>query len=336
MAVDETQKVVHPPIVPAQRNIKLTTVLINSDMLLHYLFFEWTVAMLNSGSSTICNLSVNSLHLPQETWKRFLNSITLPQLSFFHLTSLTPVSFADMDSFLGHHPSIKILQLYGTEVPEGIWPPPSLTIPILPHLTSIIAHPFYVVWILSSLLLDKEAFSNLTYITISSQVFSGTTPAFNYALFDDALEYVAAVPGKIKLDLRFGGMQGDDDVCDWFEEHLAITNDSSKSSVISRLDNVTFLNISPCYFDFSRRTTEVLPDWLGMFPNMTEIVVTSLTTLSGCKLKNKEFVRKVALACQKAEWLSVQWQRLYLEKVRSDIKVSAGGGRGSEKGHRSA
>ena len=49
MEVDETQKVVHSPIVPAP-NIKPTTVFIDSDMLLRYLFFEWTVPMLNSGA----------------------------------------------------------------------------------------------------------------------------------------------------------------------------------------------------------------------------------------------------------------------------------------------
>ena len=285
-------------------------------MLLLYPFFEWTVAMLNSGASTVRKLSMNGLSLPQEIWKNFLNSVILPQLSDFDLSPLTPVPFADIHSLLGHNPSIQILYLYGVEVPEGVWPPPSLTIPILPHLTSITAHPFYVVFILKSLLLDKKASPNLTNIAISSEPSHGaigTTAAFNHALIDDALECVAGFSRKINLILRFGGLN-DGDINDWFEEHLAMRNGASKSSVISRLDNVTSLDAFLCYIDYSWKTIEILPDWLGMFPNLRSINFGALTTQNLRNLKKKEFVRKVAMACQKVEWLDIHGERLYLGK----------------------
>jgi len=258
---------------------------------------------------------------------KLLNSVTLPQLSDFDLTPLTPVPFADIHSFLGHNPSIEILHLYGVEVPEGVWPPPSLTIPILPHITSITAHPFYVVFILKGLLLDKKASLNLTNIAIaiSSEPSYVTTAPFNYALFDDALECVAGFLTKIDLTLRFGGTN-DSDVYNWFEEHLAMTNGASKSSVISRLDNVTSLHAFSCYFDYSWKTIEVLPDWLGLFPNLTSIDFGALTARNLRNLKKKEFVRKVAKACQKVEWLYIHGEILHLEQV--DTNLNAKGGQG--------
>jgi len=123
-------------------------------------------------------------------------------------------------------------------------------------------HPFYVVFILKGLLLDKKASPNLTNIAISSKPSYETivtTAPFNYALFDDALECVVSFPTKINLTLRFGGTD-DSDIYNWFEEHLAMTNGASKSSVISRLDNVTSLHAFSCYFDYSWKTIEVLPD----------------------------------------------------------------------------
>ena len=115
------QKVTHSPILPI-RNIKPTKVFIHSDMLLQNPFLEWTIATLNSGASTISRLSMKISDLPQETWKTFLNNITLPQLSGFEITSesLAPFQFhgacfAGMHSFLGHHANIEFLHLYGIE-----------------------------------------------------------------------------------------------------------------------------------------------------------------------------------------------------------------------------
>jgi len=318
MEFDETQKVVHAP----NMLVQLTTVSIYSSMLLRYPFYERTVAMLNCGASTIRKLSMNFMHLPQETWKRFLNSLTLPRLSDFDLTAT--VSFTDIRSFLRNHPSIENLHLQGVEVPEEAWPPPraSATIPILPHLTSITAHPLQLVWILDSLLLDKVASPYPINITISLEYSYGTLVVSDFALFDLTLERIAALPRTICLNLSFMATRNSD-AYDWFEEHLAMTNDGPKSSVISRLDNAISLNISLFGFE-TGWIVKVLPDWLGMLPNVTAIGFMGL--LSTQKRKNKEFVRKVAMACQAAGWLCMQGQNVCLEEVRKDTE----GGQRSE------
>jgi hypothetical protein len=299
-------------------------------MLLRNPFFKWTVAMLNSGASTIGTLSMTVPNLPQEIWKTFLNSITLPQLSNFEITSelvrpVHGVRFADVQSFLGRHPSIEILHLYGVEV-SGVWPAPSLTVPILPRLKSIIAHPFYVAWILNCLQLDNKASPNLTDISISCHP---NTAAFDYALFNGVLERVAAFPvGEIKLTLRFASADKSD-INGWFENQM---NDASTSSILSRLDNVTSLVVSSFWFaQFTWKTMELLPEWLGMFPNVTTIEFARQPEENVHKLKDKEFLRKVAMACQKTQELGVAWEKIRLDEVRRDfeINMNAEGGQGS-------
>lgn len=332
------QRVIHSPIVPV-RNIKPTKVFIHSDMLLQNPFFEWTIGMVNSGASTIGTLSMKLSDLPSETWKVFLNGITLPQLFDFEITCglvvpLQNVRFTDVHSFLEHHPSIEILYLYGVEVPKGIWPPPSPTIPILPRLRSIMAHPFYVVWVLNSRLLDKEASPNLTNIGISSEC-ARNPPAFDYALFDHALECVAAFPtGKSKLVLRFASI-GNTNISDWIKKHLATTNDTPKSSVISRLYNITSLFISSFWHvDYDWNLIGLLPGWLGMFPNLTAIEFTDQPQANVHKLEDKEFLKNVAMACRRVGVLGVQKRKLRLDKVRRNIniKMKAESGQGSEGG----
>ena len=278
--------------------------------------------------------------LPRDIWKIFLNSVTLSRLSAFEITSelteplkLHGVCFADVHSFLGNHPSIEVLHLYGVDIPKGIWPPPLLTIPILPRLKSIIAHPFYVVWILNGLLLDKEASPTLADIGISSEYRS--TAAFDYALFDDALERVAVFPtAKIKLTLRFAST-GQNAMNKWFENHVSKKDDTSKFSIISRLNNVTSLVISSfLYVCYDRNLIEVLPDWLGMFPNVTAIEFADQSQETAHGLGRKEFVMKVGVACRRVAFLHVNKQKFRLDKARRNfrIKMNAEGGEGSRKG----
>jgi len=291
--------------------------------------------MLNSGASTITTLSMKLLaDFPQDTWKRFLNSVTLFQLSDFEIIfelvlPLYRVSFADVHSFLGNHPSIEVLHLYGVDIP---WPPPLLTIPVLPRLKSIIAHPFYVVWILNGLLSDEKASPTLTDIGISSEYQS--TAAFDYALFDDALERVAVFPtAKIKLTLRFASTD-QNAITKWFEDHVSKMHDASKSSIISRLNNVTSLVISSFgYVCYDQMLIEVLPDWLGMFPNVTAIEFADQSLDNVRKLARKEFVMKVAVACRKVAFLCVDKRKLRLDKARRNFKImmNAEGGEGSGK-----
>ena len=334
-----TNRCLAPVKLKTHRRIKPTNVSIHSDMLLRNPFFKWTITMLNSGASTISTLSMSVPDLPQEIWKKFLNSITLPQLSDFEITSelvrpLYGVRFADVQSFLRHHPSIETLHLYGVEVPEGVWPAPSLTVPILPRLKSIIAHPFYVVWILNCLLLDTKASPNLTDIGISSE-YHMNTDTFDYVLFDGVLERVAAFPvGNIKLMLRFASAS-ESDINDWFENHISQMNDASTSRIISRLDNVTSLVVSSFWFvQFDWKTMELLPEWLGMFPNVTAIDFANQPEENVHKLKDKEFLRKVAMACQKTQELGVGWETIRLDEVRRDceINMNAEGGQGSGEG----
>ncbi|KIM41224.1 hypothetical protein M413DRAFT_27617 [Hebeloma cylindrosporum] len=328
---DETQE--DSPILPP-RNIKITRVSIYSDMLLEPPFFDWTIAMLDSGASTITTLLIYStIHRPQKTWKYFLDAIKLPRLSSLDLVSCASIPFATVHSFLTHHSHIKTFDLLGAEVPKGIWPPPPLTIPILPHLQSISAPPFYLVWILNSLLLDKEAPQNVTDIAITPNY--GKEEAFDYGLFDNALECVAAFPRDIQLSLHLDTSRGDSDIYDWFEEHMTVMDDSdpSKSKVISQLDNVDRLTI---YFSRSWRRTEMLADWVGMlFPNVKMIRFEGLLTeMAVSELNKTEFVGRVMMTCQKAAWLYMDEETSDLEQLRRDfeIEISAKKGKGSRKG----
>jgi len=291
--------------------------------------------MLNFGSSTISEISLNIYGLTSICWKTLLDSITLPKLLDFNITCEPSIPlqgigvfFADMHSFLGRHPSIRTLKLCGAEVPEGVWPPPFLDLPILPQLISITAHPFYVIWIINGLLLDKEASPNLFDITISakwpwSTSYTSYMTDFDYALFNHALERIATFPRGIDLTLHFGPF---DINLNWFEQHII---DASPSSVISRLDNVTTLTLSSFSF-FDWMVVAVLPDWLAMFPNLTVIKLREQRFQSLDKLLNNEFVKNVAMACPKVRQLDVQFQILYLDRVRKKLMVRADSEDGQE------
>ncbi|KIM41225.1 hypothetical protein M413DRAFT_445266 [Hebeloma cylindrosporum] len=320
-------------------NAKPTHLSIHSDMLLQNPFLEWTMALLSSAASTIRTLSIKFLDLPQETWKIFLNNVNLPQLLDFKITSdiivpLDGVSFIDIHAFLSHHSTtIETLQLYGVGTPRGVWDPSTLTTPILSRLQRIIAHPCYTIWILNNLVMDniknlllnKDASPNLTEIGIASESHRGAAP-FYYSLFDEALERIATFPSKkIKLTLRFASF-GRSDVTDWIQKHLA-TNNASKSTIISRLNNVTSLVISSfsnAKYDY--KVIEMLPDWLGMFANVTAIEFTDQHPEIVKILEEKEFVRKVAMACPKVGLLDVQTLKFDLDEVRKDLTNAEGGG----------
>lgn len=312
-------KVTHSATQPV-RNLNPAKISIHSDILLRNPFLEWTVAMLNSVASTLRTLSIKLSDLPHERRKDLLHNITLPQLSNFELTCdfmvpLHGVCFTDLHSFLSRHPSIEILYLYGLEVSKEVWPPPSLRIPILPRLKSIIAHPFYVVWVLNSLLSDKKASRNLTDIGITSEYYRNAT-RFDYSLFDRALERIAAFPSaKIKLTLRFSSF-GANDMNDWMEKHLdAAPNNASNPSIIPGLKNVTTVVISSCWMrDYDRKTIEILPDWLGMFPKLTAIDFTDQAQENVQQLTGKEFLRKVARACPSVPFMEVQKRRIGLDR----------------------
>ena len=63
---------------------------------------------------------------------------------------------------------------------------------------------------------------------------------------------------------------------------------------------------------------EMLPEWLGMFPNLTVIAFEGQSQRNMCKLEEEEFVRKVAIACRKVEFLYVDGRQLCLDDVRRD------------------
>ncbi|KIM35487.1 hypothetical protein M413DRAFT_32438 [Hebeloma cylindrosporum] len=239
-----------------------------------------------------------------------------------------------MHSFLSRHTTtIKNLELYGVGKPSGVWDPLTLSTPRLSRLERISAHPCYTLWVLNNLIMDnvnnlllnKDASPNLTEIGLFSESDWNVAP-FHYSLFDEALERIAAFPSeKIKLTLRFASF-GKSNMTDWIKKHLA-TNNASKSTIISRLNNVTSLVISSfsnAKYDY--KVIEMLPDWLGMFTNVTAIEFTDQPHEIGKKLEEKEFVRKVALACPKVGLLDVQTLKFDLDEVRKDLMNAEGGG----------
>ena len=140
------------PALPSRSKLRLAEVDIQSDMLLHHPFSQWTLLTLNAASSTITKLSLKLTSEASSTWKIFSATLILPLLRTFSFTNdlfipLDVALFTDLEDFLVNHPRIRNLALYGVEFP----PPSAVPRPSFQHLYTIDAHPFYIIWLMNSL-----------------------------------------------------------------------------------------------------------------------------------------------------------------------------------------
>ena len=113
------------PALPSRSKLRLAEVDIQSDMLLHHPFSQWTLLTLNAASSTITKLSLKLTSEASSTWKIFSATLFLPLLRTISFTNdlfipLDVALFTDLEDFLVNHPRIKNLTLYGVGFPPPL------------------------------------------------------------------------------------------------------------------------------------------------------------------------------------------------------------------------
>ena len=158
-------------------------------MLLHPYLFRWTQTRLQANSRSLTHLRLHDV--------RSSATLTLPSLCLFdivttyHLAGGSGVALGDMHTFLGRHPSIKVLNLSGINFPK---PAPKLRNPILPRLHVVGTHPKIMAWLLRG---TAAHFKTLKVIAIASE-----PGDFGYDQFDEALEALALCSQMDAIHLR--------------------------------------------------------------------------------------------------------------------------------------
>ncbi|KIM41259.1 hypothetical protein M413DRAFT_71736 [Hebeloma cylindrosporum] len=304
-------------LMPSRCKLRLAEVYIQSDMLLHYPFAEWTLSTLNAASSTIAKLSIKLTQEASSAWKTFSSSLSLPFLRIFSLTNdlfipLDVASFTDVEDFLVNHPGIGNLSLYGVGFP------PACAVPraSFQHLDTIDAHPFYIIWLMNSLRWSPNALPSLRNITISSDNHSYCTrlPEFDDSLFDSALEALCSFPRDIALTLTFNSKSHIDS---WIGSHVRA---GVQHSVIPRLVHVTSLSIdNNNWREFSDATVDIIPDWIALFPALERLKFEWEVAANKKRLTEPQFLATISMLCQKLEMMEVNWKTFDLRVIRKNL-----------------
>ena len=149
-------------------------------MLLHPYLFRWTQTRFQANSRSLTHLRFHDVRL--STWHQLLATLTLPSLCLFDIVTThqivggSRIALVDIHTFLGRHPSIKVLNLSGINFPN---PTPKLRNPILPRLHVVGTHPKIIAWLLRG---TAGHFEKLKVITIASE-----PGDFGYDHFEEAL-----------------------------------------------------------------------------------------------------------------------------------------------------
>jgi hypothetical protein len=121
---------------------RLLSLYVRSSMLLHPYLFRWTQTRLQANARSLTHLSFHDVR--SSTWHQLLATLTLPSLCLFEIVTThqlvggSGVALADVNTFLGRHPPIQVLNLSGINFPK---PTPKLRNPILPRLHAVGTHP---------------------------------------------------------------------------------------------------------------------------------------------------------------------------------------------------
>ena len=257
------------PVLPSKRKLRLAEVYIQSDMLLHHPFSQWTLLTLNTASSTITKLLLKLTSEASSTWKIFSDALSLPLLRIFSFTNdlFIPSDvalFTDVEDFLVNHPGITNLFLYGVGFP----PSSAVPRPSFKHLDAIDAHPFYIIWLMNSLSSNPNPLSRLQRVIISSDNYTYSTgkPDFDDSLFNSALEAISAFPRHVALTLTFNSKSH---IESWIDSHVRA---GVERSVISRLVHVTTFSIdNNSWREFTDATIANIPEWLHLFPALRHL-----------------------------------------------------------------
>lgn len=292
---------------------RLSNISIHSDMLLQPTFFPWTLSTLSNASWRFTNLSIKCTHIPTATWSALLRFMSLPHLEIFEIaTDLVVCSngaaFRDLQYFFARHWTIHTLHLQGV---ERLDTPPIIREPILPILSSLMAHPVWVISLLEMQEWYPDSLSQLKSIGISTEYYQYNTP-FNYELFDAALVCVGNFSGTdITLTLRFMCEKG---VESWFAEHVAL---GMTNSVLCRLTCVSHLVISGGFFvEIATYAKANLSDWLSLFPCLQTVKFVDIAEEQMKLLGDPKFLMSIAVKCPKIKSVRVR-KAVDLEELRS-------------------
>jgi len=304
--------VVAYPLPPLEPRAKLADVSIHSDMLLQYTFFNWTVSTLRDASSSLTRLSFRCGDVEKPTWRSLLKTLSLPVLTDFEVCTDLVVSspgaaFHDLEVFLSRHPTITSLHLHGVETPSSA---PVLKAPILPNLTTLMAHPIWILSILGMRENHPEALSELESIGVFTEYYQSTS-RFNYDLLNQALARIAVFPRRITLTVRFMVQYG---VSDWFAAQILL---GVENSVLASLTCVSTLVISSAFFvDLNQAIVDIMPQWLLLFPSVEHVKYMEQPEDQAKLFKNSEFLERLALTCRNIKTVEVHRRQIDLEEMR--------------------
>ncbi|TFK32415.1 hypothetical protein BDQ12DRAFT_728710 [Crucibulum laeve] len=298
------------------RDRAMTSALVNfeifSEILLEPLCFSWTLDALNASANTLTHLAFKVENIPSTTWSHLFGSLSLNALESLNITCglviqephITTESFFE---FLARHPTVTTLDLYGVSIlEEGFLLPKG----ILPNITTITAHPSYIVGIVRQQC-DKST-PSLKSITVSSEYY--THRSFDYRLFDDALVSVTQLATDIELGLKFAYEIGLDQ---WFLTHSSSTN----PSIIRNLHHVQKLTIKVSWFiELSSTVFQIFPIWLSLFRNLSYLEFAELPSESVerfTSMDNKHLLEEIAFRCPRLESITLNHRtKLHMSSFR--------------------
>ncbi|EDR05050.1 uncharacterized protein LACBIDRAFT_330126 [Laccaria bicolor S238N-H82] len=208
---------------------RLSSLYINSPMLLHPYLFRWTQSRLQTNTRSLTHLRFHDVR--SSTWHQLLATLTLPSLCLFDIVTThqlvggSGVALGDIHTFLKRHPSIKVLNLSGINFPK---PTPKLRNPIPTRLRAVGTHPKIIAWLLRG---TAAHLKELKEVTITSE-----PGDFGYDQFDEALEAVALCSRMDAIHLHFNFVSKTG-LHKWFEKHLS--NPTAPSDVVGCIGNLT-------------------------------------------------------------------------------------------------
>ena len=282
-------------------------------MALHPYLFRWTQTRLQANSRFLTHLRFYDVR--SSTWHQLLATLTLPSLCLFDIMTThqivggSGVAFVDTHTFLGRHPSIKVLNLSGINFPN---PTPKLRNPILPRLHVVGTHPKIIAWLLRG---TAAHFKKFKVITIASE-----PGDFGYDQFDEALEALALCSemNAIHLRLNFVSKTG---LHKWIEKHLSRPTAPFDPVVgcIRNLTRVTDLTVQTRYWmrmdDGDEPVVQIFPQFLALFPSLGKVdFAEQLFPSQDVIFRNrcKYFLRKVVSVCPKLKAVSVNFKTIDL------------------------
>ena len=267
----------------------LKTFNLHSPIAIHPQLCRWTINTLNNSNLTSLSISQNR-STESSVWSLVLPCITIPSLSHLSI-DLCSIKTGDLLDFFRRHPLIQNLSLGKNILSPN--PAQPCVKSVLKHLTSLTAHPKWLVHLLT----PQGCFPSLSCVRILWRI--QNKQHFSFVTLNNLLEPVARRLGSIKelhLVLSFGSISSD-----WMvPSDLADTRDAGSNS--PPLTCVTRLDLHIGTYSLPLAVATRLPKWLIEFPDLAHLkIMTMLETGPFCDSEKGFFVRSVLASCPKLD-----------------------------------